>query len=419
MEEFQRLRQGVDPQTGEPFGDDVRPVFDLYFQREVPDEGESLIAFIDGEVYLSERSRDAADDGELAETFAYWLSLDEPTTGSIGTPAGRALFVTEPLASSDQDALFVVANFPAYERDEITAALGASAAIQLGSLVVAVLLGLVLAGRVLRPLSALATTARTISETDLSRRISVPGNDEASQIARTFNDMLNRLEHAFGTQRQFMDDAGHELRTPLQVISGHLELLPLDRDPAERRQTVDLVMDEIARMNRIVDDLLLLARAEQPDFVQPEPIDATALTNDVLSKVSALGDHRWMVDGAAAVAVTGDRQRLTQAWMQLADNAVRHTPTGQPIRIGSATNGVTLRMWVHDSGPGVPPDETEVIFDRFSRGSQSAAGGTGLGLSIVQAIAGAHGGSVAVVPSRTGARFEITIPVRRGRNNES
>lgn len=240
----------------------------------------------------------------------------------------------------------------------------------------------------------------------------MPGRDEASQIALTFNDMLNRLEHAFGTQRQFLDDIGHELRTPLQVISGHLELLPLDDDAEQRRQTIDLVMDELARMNRMVDDLVLLARAEQPDFIRLEPVDVAFLTHDVLRKASALGDHRWEFGGAAAVTVVGDRQRLTQAWMQLADNAVRHTPPGQVIQVGSAVDGVALRMWVHDTGPGVPPDQTESIFDRFRRGSRSAAGGSGLGLSIVAAIVTAHGGSARVAPSRTGARFEIAIPLR-------
>jgi two-component system, OmpR family, sensor kinase len=117
-----------------------------------------------------------------------------------------------------------------------------------------------LAGRVADPVTALTRTARAISETDLSRRIPVRGRDEVAQLAATFNEMLERLERAFGSQRRFLDDAGHELRTPLTIVRGHLELL--EDDPVERRETVALVMDELDRMGRIVNDLLLLAKRE-------------------------------------------------------------------------------------------------------------------------------------------------------------
>lgn len=414
MQEFLRLRDGVDPETSEPFGDDFAALFDTYFRREVPDEGESLLSFIDGEIYLSERARDAAEDDELTETIDYWLGLDAATRGTRVTSRGAAPFIAQPLVGADgQEALFVVVNFPEFERNEITEALSASAAIQLGTLVLAIGLGLLLAGRVLRPLRSLAVTARTISDTDLSRRIAVPGTDEASQIAQTFNDMLNRLEQAFSTQRRFLDDAGHELRTPLQVISGHVELLDLDDDPAQRRETVALVLDEVARMNRMVNDLLLLARSEQPDFVTLEPVDIAVLTDDVVRKASALGDRQWRMDHLADVTVLADGQRLTQAWMQLAENAARYTSDGGVIRIGSAADGATVRLWVHDDGPGVAPEDAELIFDRFVRGAQRVDGGAGLGLSIVEAIVTAHGGSVRLDQSvAVGARFEITLPRR-------
>lgn len=413
MSEFRGLVGGADPETGEPFGDDFEALFDAYFDREVPDAGESLLSFVDGRVYRSERAQDAADDGELAETFAFWLSLEVPTTGTIVTPAGEARYVAEPISGESGDALFVVANFPTYEREEITNAVGISAAIHIATLVLASLLGLLLAGRVLRPLRSLAATARTISDTDLSQRIAVPGTDEASQIAQTFNDMLGRLEQTFDIQRRFLDEVGHELRTPLQVISGHVELLDLDDDPVERARTTALVLDEVERMHRMVNDLLLLARAEQPDFTTPGPTDLGALTTDVLRKATALGERRWVLDGLAEATVLVDEQRLTQAWMQLAENAVRHTEPGGTVRVGSSVSASEIRLWVHDDGPGVPDDDAERIFERFTRGARRVEGGAGLGLSIVSAIALAHGGTVRLqTRAPEGARFEIVLPRR-------
>lgn len=414
MQEFLRLRDGVDPRTGEAFGDDYAALFDVYFSRDVPDQGELLVSFLSGELYLLDRARDVAPDAELGDTFAYWLTLDQPTSGAVQTGAGEARFVAQPMSSAHEDALFVVATFPASERAEISRAVWVAASVQLGTLVGAGVLGLLLAGRVLRPLRSLAATARTISDTDLSRRITVLGHDEASQIAQTFNDMLERLEQTFAQQRRFLDDVGHELRTPLQIISGHVELLDLDEDSAARAETVALVLDEVGRMNRMVNDLLLLARAEQPDFVQPQPIDVAALTRDVLRKASALGDRRWDLDRIGRGTMLADGQRLTQAWMQLAENATRYTAPGAPIMIGSAVEDGVVRLWVEDSGPGVRPEDAERIFERFARDTGRARGGSGLGLSIVRAIALAHDGSVVVrAGSASGARFEITVPYRR------
>ena len=206
--------------------------------------------------------------------------------------------------------------------------------------------------------------------------------------------MLDRLESAFVGQRQFLDDAGHELKTPLTVLRGHLELLDVG-SPEEIAETRELLLDEVDRMSRLVGDLILLAKSDRPDFVSPRPVDLTGLTVDVLAKARGLGDRKWTLDETAAVTATVDEQRLTQALLQLCDNAVKHTEPGDVVALGSSYDGAHARLWVRDTGPGVPAEHREQIFERFGRSAVPEEDeGFGLGLSIVRAIARAHGGRV-------------------------
>ena len=265
--------------------------------------------------------------------------------------------------------------------------------------------------------------AAEITEQDLSRRIPVNGRDDIAALAEQFNAMLDRLEVAFSTQRRFLDDASHELRTPITIIRGHLELV--GDDPAEWDEVVRIVTDELDRMSRIVEDLLLLAKSERPDFVQPERISVAELTSDIDAKVRALADRHWMLEAIGEGDAVVDPQRVTQTMVQLAQNAVQHTEPGAEIRIGSALHEVEdsrdadrnrhVSFWVTDTGPGVRPEDAETIFERFSRGSTGGARGhrtgAGLGLAIVKAIADAHRGSVRLIsePGR-GATFGIELP---------
>jgi two-component system OmpR family sensor kinase len=411
VEEFELLVGGIDPLTGEPF-DSVKPVFDIYFAREVPDEGETLLAFLDGDLYLDRRADNAVPAEELDDAIDYWLELESHESGSLTSAAGETRYEAFPFTVGTGEGLFVAANFPADERAEITGAVRAQAITQFVTIVIASLIGLALAGRVLRPLRSLADTARTISETDLTKRIPVHGHDEASRIATAFNDMLGRLESSFATQRQFLDDASHELRVPLTVVRGNVEILELEKDPIERAAMIAVVTDEIERMSRIVEDLLLLARSERPGFLSVEQIDLAELTTDIFRKASVLCNRNWSLDEAAPAVIHADAQRLTQAMMQLAQNACQHTEEHTTVRIGSRVSGGDVTLWVHDAGRGVPAEEAESIFRRYVRGSDRPAGsGLGLGLSIVAAIASAHGGNACVVQGfGGGGRFEITLP---------
>lgn len=413
-EEFRLLAAGTDPRTGQPFAGDLEAIFDVYFAREVPDEGGSLLALVEDRVYDSRRVQGAARPAELREAADYWQGLKVEERGTLDTPVGEARYVALPLEGvGGRDGVFVVANFAAYERDEIEESVRAHFQITLVALVLASIVGALLAGRVLRPLVRLAHTARTISDTNLTRRIPVRGRDEASLIAVAFNDMLARLEQVFATQRAFLDDTSHELRTPLTIISGQIELLALDDTTEARAETIELVTEEVDRLSRMVDDLFLLARAEHPDFLRLEVVGVEDLMEGLHRKLSELAPVRVRVETPPDLTVQGDRQRLTQAVMQLVANAVKHAGETAAIELHARSEGPDLVISVDDDGPGVPPREVELIFDRAARGGQGAPGGAGLGLSIVRAILEAHGGT-ARVASRLGpgATFELRLPLK-------
>ena len=287
----------------------------------------------------------------------------------------------------------------------------AGAVLLLGSIV-----AFSIVGRVLAPLSELRDAARSVSGTQMGRRIQVESDDEIAELAGAFNRMLDRLTVAFASQREFIRDVSHELRTPIAVSRGHLELLAEGHfaDERDRREAIALVTGELDRMNRFVEDLLLLAKAESPDFLQLETVPLAALTDELVAKARGMADRRWRIDSESPRSIVADRQRLTQAVMNLAQNAVAHTEPGDEIGIGASVNGEEAAIWVRDAGVGIPASEQRRIFSRFSRGVQSRGRyeGTGIGLAIVRAIAEAHGGRVRVT-SRPGegARFDILLPI--------
>jgi two-component system, OmpR family, sensor kinase len=409
----QLVERGVDPQTSESFEGDVRRIFDVHLGQNIPARYEVLITFVEGRPYTRTRS---VVDYRLDEDRALvsrWSALQEVDRGRAETAAGRVEYLAVPLrAQGEVRGVFVSAIFRDRAAEQLTTPLLDIVGVGLAVLVVGSVLAWRLAESVLRPVRRVTRAARSINDTDLRRRIEVDTPDEIGELAATFNGMLDRLESSFAMQRRFLDDAGHELRTPLTIARGHLEVL--DDDPREREETVALVLDELSRMGRIVNDLLLLAKAEVADFLEREPVDVDALTDELLSKARALGDRDWVLDGRGSGVVLADRQRLTQAVLQLAQNAVQHTGPGDEIALGSTLDERELRLWVWDTGPGIDPAEHERVFERFVRASGTQQReGAGLGLSIVRAIVEAHGGHVEL-SSRPGAGavFTLVIPVR-------
>ena len=291
----------------------------------------------------------------------------------------------------------------------------------LGVLFVASLgVGWVVAGRVLRPIGRITAVARDIQATDLSRRIELPGpEDELKQLGDQFDAMLARLDAAFAAQRQFTADASHELRNPLAIIRTNVDVALADphADPDELRHTITVVKRASDRMARLVDDLLALARRQEPTL-EHEPVDlglaVTEASDDFVVPAAA---RNIVLDRAIApgVAVTGDRDALKRAVANLLDNAVRLAPAGSRIRLATDSEGDRAWIAVADEGPGISPEDQPHVFDRFWRADKArsrADGGTGLGLAIVRQIAQSHGGSIRLQSKvGVGSSFVIWLPV--------
>jgi len=410
--ELRRLARGNDPATGRPFGRRVRRIFDVYLERNVPSKNEAMITFVDGEPFLRSRAVLPYRLDQDPDLIARWGGLRQTDRGRVETPAGRVEYLAVPLQAGERSAgVFVAAIFRDRADDDVHGAVLAAGAVGLAVLLLGSLLAWRLADRVVQPVTELTRTARAISETDLSGRIPQRGRDEVAQLASTFNDMVERLEQAFASQRRFIDDAGHELRTPITIVRGHLELI--EDDPSAREQTLALVMDELERMSRIVEDLLLLSKREQPDFLALATVEVGGLTDELKGKVAALAPVPWELESRGRGVIVADRQRLTQAFIQLAQNAVQYGPPGEPIALGSTVTNGEAAFWVRDRGPGIPTAVQEAIFERFRRGTFGRRSeGAGLGLAIVKAIAEAHHGRVELDSGAgTGATFRIVVPV--------
>ena len=288
--------------------------------------------------------------------------------------------------------------------------------------------GWVVAGRVLAPIGRITGVAREIQATDLSQRIRLQGpNDELKQLADTFDAMLARIDAAFSAQQQFLADASHELRNPLAIIRTNADLALTDKDPQvdELRQAVVVVKRASDRMARLVDDLLALARRESPTFAI-EQVDLGRAVTEASEEFLAPAEARGIVlDRAVApgVVVMGDSDALKRAVANLLENAVRLAPAGSRIRLAVGSERGLAWVAVSDEGPGIASEHQPRVFDRFWRADQGrsrADGGTGLGLSIVRQIAQSHGGDVQLQSKLgVGSTFTIWLPVAKVPNDPS
>ncbi|WP_414577712.1 ATP-binding protein [Anabaena sp. CCY 9402-a] len=395
---------------------ELRNFFDAFLANQLPEDDAFLIALMDERFYKSSpRARPKEMDRD-AKIILDWARLTKPAQGEkviLGSEVDSILYQAQPVKiDGEVMGVLVVAHTTAGERGEVLEALAVIVQVSVVVVLFALVLAWFAAGKILAPLRLLTQTARTITETDLNQRITIDGSGELAELGATFNDMMDRLQEAFTSQHNFINDAGHELRTPITIIRGHLELM--GNEPQEIQETLSIVMDELERMNRFVNDLMLLAKAERPDFLQLETVDVSIFTEELFAKVKGLGDRKWRLEAVARGKIVGDRQRLTQAMMNLAQNATQHTNNTDTIALGSMIHRGKISFWVRDTGVGVAPADQQRIFQRFARAANSRrrSDGAGLGLSIVQVIAEAHGGQITLESELgAGSVFTITLPL--------
>lgn len=383
-----------------------------FIQRSSPDENEQLLAIVDSKVSLRSGVSGIRLDRQ-PEFLDLVSSVETSELGNFENELGSFRWIAVPV-NGDQDSGVLVAVYNVQPQQQQTAIALASFS---GMAAVAVLSAMVIAwfasGKIFRPIQSISQSLGSIDSSDLQTRVAVSGTgDELDKLAQEFNSMLDRLQVAFENQKQFVDDAGHELRTPLTVIRGHLDLL--EKDPIGNPGSLEIVKDELARMSRLVFDLQTLTKSNQPGFIELTEVNLNQLNDELFVKAESLAQRIWVPsDSACDSDFKLDRQRITQAVLQLADNACKQTKQDQHIQLGVECADDYVAFFVADSGPGIDIEQREKIKKRFARGKQHVeqGEGSGLGLAVVEAIAMAHGGYLRFDESQyDGAWVGIVLP---------
>ena len=396
-------------------------VLRVAMQQIIPGANESALGFVDKKPALVPAVNLPFRIDKDSVLVARIVSEAHPSRVVIGTAKSqlgtlRYLIVPVRVAGDPSTGLYVAAYDLDAELGSLADSFQTYFRVALGALALVGLVAWFVAGRLLRPIRLLRDAAAGSSTAaDLTERIPVTGRDDVSELAAAINAMFDRLQDSSKSQVRLLNDVGHELKTPITIIRTHLELLDAG-NASEVETTRSLAIEELDRMNTLVSEISLLAASKAPHFVEPAEVDIDSLTAAVAAKASALDPTRsWRVESATGLAVI-DARHITEAWLQLADNAVKYSTPGGPIVIVSEASengtGAWLNLSVRDSGPGIPPEDRERIFERFSRlESSRATEGSGLGLSIVAAIAEAHGGTVLLSgPPGEGSTFTIRVP---------
>lgn len=269
--------------------------------------------------------------------------------------------------------------------------------------------------RLLRTVGRITDAAMEIEQGDLDLRLGDQGtHDEVGHLVSSFDSMIDRISRAMNSQRRLLADISHQLRTPLTVARGHLEVLRRTelRANSSAAESVDVVLDELDHMNHLVERLLILGRAMEPDFLAREQVDLESFMTELFDSVSVLAPRRWLLALPPACWINADSGKLRGALLNLVDNAVKATDEFDAIEISATlTPEGDVALTVEDSGPGIPPAQREAVLERYARPGARLQGGSGLGLAIAKAVAEAHGGRIEIGESRHGGcRVGLVLP---------
>jgi signal transduction histidine kinase len=416
MNEMKLLaKTGIDPETGQPFDSGDR-LLATFLGRRLSEDSTVMFGVIDSVVSyrsVGEATIRPDKDFDFLELIA---SLKEPRVGTFTTVEGDMRYGVLPITGvKGEEGTLVIATLIS---SELEATNRLFEILAIGLLILFALTGLILSyiiRKSLLPITELTRAAESVNRENINQGLNVgqfDGNDEVTQLGIEFNNMLARLETSFAEQQRFIDDAGHELRTPLTILKGHLELMRRD---GSNSQSLKIMEDEVDRMARLVQDLQSLTKASQPNFVQMSTFAADVFMKEIWEKAQVATSNPIELVEYPSSEMHGDKQRLTQAMLQLIENAVKYSPRSSPISIGMYLHESSLVMYVKDLGAGISDEAKPNVFSRFyqvdNTSSPNDVGGIGLGLAIVRAIVDAHHGSIEVSDNHpTGSIFSIRIP---------
>jgi two-component system, OmpR family, sensor kinase len=367
----------------------------------------------DGRVLSSAGTLDLEEIQEartlLETTRARWSRIE-----SSGGQSVRALSVPIYL-QGEQIGTMVAAASQATLDDTLSALLSGIAWAACVGLVLSAVIGLAVIRRTLRPLERMAADIKTVQDADdLSRRVGEVGPmDEVGRVAEAFNKMLSRLQEAFASQRRFLSDASHELRTPVTIARGQLELIPFDQRESDNQRSVTVALEELDRMGRIVEELLLLARLDEGMPLTCAPVEIELVLREALLRGMLIERRTTTVEVDPGLFAMADEDRLLQVLTNLVTNAIQHTDRAATISLSARAEGGRVAIQVTNTGPGISPEDLPHVFERLYRGSRSkqeASTGAGLGLAIAASLTEAMGGNITVSSDTEGTTFRVLLP---------
>jgi len=397
----------------------LEPATIAYLQSRVLPQGETIMVTLPNGARLG-----SAGSASLLQTPALRNLLTHPpaATRSYRSTLGGVdtLYLVTPMRSRSTSlgTMIVASDLSQLHSDQnrvLVLVIGEALVALIGAVAGAYLL----LRRLLRNVGRITTTAASIESGNLDRRLGDQGtDDEVGQLAATFDSMLDRLQAAMTVQRRLLSDVSHQLRTPLTVARGHLEVLARQSkvDLFEVRETSSVVIDELDHMRALVERLLMLGRALEPDFLEVEHLDLRTFLSDLFDSAQVLATRNWSLAPVPDLVLDVDVAKLRGALLNLIDNAVKATGEADSIEIVAwrHPDQGSVALAVEDSGPGIPREQLSGVRERFGRLGSADREGSGLGLAIVGAVAEAHGGSFELGPSRLGGcRAAIVLPVTR------